>query len=444
MAVRLADFLFYLYKKTGKSNSYFRRFFFLLGRFTVWPLILFNYKIFLRLKIKIKHWDLKNTPLSSFFKKYLPGSLIVLIIILVSSNNILAQSYNAEEYANKTLLSNLLNNQQEGWSEIIEESGPAGASIGTLNYLEEQGNLQELVLDSPLAEKEDFDVEVTSDSSSLVLLGSETEDMTAPSAEQNVQQRNEAIVYTVEPGDVLGKIAEKFGISTNTILWANNLNWNSVIRPGQSLTILPTSGINHEVKSGDTISSIAQKYQSETTKIVEANKLASAGDIKIGDLVFIPGGIMPTKVVSSYQPQTNPVAINPTTPSQIAPAENVDTDTKLLWPVISQRITQYYHWGHSGLDIGDKSGNPIYAAEAGKIERSGWANGYGYHVIINHGNGIQTLYGHASKLLVEAGDSVARGETIALIGSTGWSTGPHLHMEVRVNGVRQNPLNYIK
>ncbi|MDD5749996.1 MAG: peptidoglycan DD-metalloendopeptidase family protein [Patescibacteria group bacterium] len=417
----------------------------IIGRFTIWPILLFNYKIFLRLKIKTKHWKEKNIAFAAFFKKYLPGSLIALILVIVTSNNILAQSYNIEEYANKTMLSALFSNQQEGWSEIIEERGPAGgANIGATSYLEERGNLQAIAINSPIEEKEAAAVGISTDSSSLVLIGPETEDMAAPAPEQIVQQRNETIVYTVEPGDVLGKIAEKFAISTNTILWANNLTWNSVIRPGQELKILPSSGINHEIKSGDTISAIAQRYQADANKIIEANQLASATDIKVGDLVFVPSGIMPTRVVSSYQPRPTPVAVVPTTPVQVAPAENIDTGTKLLWPVISQRITQYYHWGHSGLDIGDKSGNPIYAAESGKVERSGWANGYGYHVIVNHGNGIQTLYAHASKLLVEAGDSVSRGDTIALVGSTGWSTGPHLHLEVRVNGVRQNPLNYIK
>jgi len=230
----------------------------------------------------------------------------------------------------------------------------------------------------------------------------------------------------------LGTIAEKFNLTVSTILWENNLTWNSTIRPGQKLKILPDSGINHEVKSGDTVLAIAKKYQTDAKKIISDNKLADAGDIKIGDLLFIPEGIKPTRVVSSYKPKT----------THYEPA--VDTGTKLLWPTLSHRMTQYYHWRHHAVDIGDKTGNPIYASESGKVERSGWSRGYGYNVVINHGNGIKTVYAHASKLLVSKGESVVRGQTIAAIGSTGWSTGPHLHFEVRVNNIKQNPLNYIK
>ncbi len=96
------------------------------------------------------------------------------------------------------------------------------------------------------------------------------------------------------------------------------------------------------------------------------------------------------------------------------------------------------------MDIANKTGTPLYASEAGTIERSGWNSGYGYNVVINHGGGLKTLYAHASKLHVKAGDKVSRGDIIADMGSTGWSTGPHIHYEVILNGVKQNPLNYIK
>jgi murein DD-endopeptidase MepM/ murein hydrolase activator NlpD len=322
------------------------------------------------------------------------------------------------------------------WSELIEETGPAIDQIQMANYLEDQGTVQQLVVVTPFAESDDDTTDVSPDSASLVLLS--PEDSEANDAPLEIA-RKKNVEYIVQSGDVIGAIAQKFGVSANTILWENDLSWSSTIRPGQKLNILQDSGINYEIVSGDTVLAIAKKYQADADMIVKANKMADSSDISIGDLLFIPDGVQPTRVVSSYRP---PAA---STPSVTPPsATNVNTGTKLLWPVISHRITQYYHWGHSGLDIGDKTGNPIYAAESGKVERAGWSKGYGYNVIVNHGNGVQTLYAHASKLLVSVGDSVSRGETIALIGNTGWSTGPHLHMEVRINKVRKNPLNYIK
>ncbi|MCB9802901.1 peptidoglycan DD-metalloendopeptidase family protein [Candidatus Nomurabacteria bacterium] len=378
----------------------------------------------------------ENVAYLKFIKKYLPRITIFIIIIAVTSNNLLAKTYGIDQYTNNNLLPALLSDAEADWAELIEEDAlMVNEPIAMNQFSEEQGALREVVIDTPFPEEVYDSEQITNtspDESSLVQV--------SPQETQNT--RTETVVYTVQTGDVLGKIAEKFGLSTNTILWANNLTWNSTIKPGQKLTILPSSGIEHQVKSGDTILAIAKKYQAEADKIISENKLADASDIKSGDTLFIPNGIKPTQIVSSYQPKTsnNPVYSD----EKVAPASS-DSGTKLLWPVLSQRITQYYSLVHTGLDIGDKTGNPIYAAEAGKVEIAGWnAGGYGNYVIINHGNGLKTVYGHASKLLVKTGDTVSRGETIALIGSTGRSTGPHLHFEVRVNNVRKNPLNYIK
>jgi murein DD-endopeptidase MepM/ murein hydrolase activator NlpD len=118
----------------------------------------------------------------------------------------------------------------------------------------------------------------------------------------------------------------------------------------------------------------------------------------------------------------------------------------MIWPTPGRRITQYYSWSHQGLDIGDKIGTPLYAADDGVviIAQGGWNGGYGNTILLDHGGGKRTRYGHASKLFVKVGDEVKKGETIAAMGSTGRSTGPHLHFEVLVNGTRYNPLNYIK
>ncbi len=402
------------------------------GKYTILPTILFIYKNLLRIKLRFKYLNLSRFNYLRFIKKYVPSAIIIIIIITSTTHNIFAKDYTADEYAKKSLLSNLITlSGEEVGSELIEEIRPAVLEANISSYLEDQGNLQEIVVATPFEETDIInEADILPDASSLVLNRPEDSDLSTVTASG---ERTEAITYVVQPGDVLGKIAEKFNVTVNTILWENSLNWSSTIKPGQKLTILPNSGVNHEVAKGDTVSAIAKKYQTEADKIIDGNKLADASDIQIGDLLFIPDGVKTTKVVSSYRPQPT---YAPTTPAP-------DSGAKLLWPVLSHRITQYYHWGHHGLDIGDKTGNPIYTAEAGRVERVGWTRGYGYNIIINHGNGLKTLYAHASKLLVAKGESVSRGQTIALVGSTGWSTGPHVHMEVIVTGIQPKHLDYI-
>jgi murein DD-endopeptidase MepM/ murein hydrolase activator NlpD len=257
--------------------------------------------------------------------------------------------------------------------------------------------------------------------------------------------RTTIINYTVQPGDTIGAIAEKYSISVATILWSNNLSSYSLIRPGDNLKILPISGLIHKVKSGDTLSKLAKIYDTDIDKIIEANVLKEDGsDIIVGEELVIAGGTKP-RPVYSYTPTTrkynqlSSVAAPPPSPS--APA-----GSGYLWPTNVRRITQYYGWRHTGLDIGGPTGSPLYASKAGTITRSqcGWNGGYGCYVIIDHGGGIQTLYGHASRLYVSTGERVVQGQTIAAMGNTGRSTGPHIHFEVRINGRRMNPLTYIK
>ncbi|MFA5211575.1 MAG: peptidoglycan DD-metalloendopeptidase family protein [Patescibacteria group bacterium] len=261
-------------------------------------------------------------------------------------------------------------------------------------------------------------------------------------SENNVSKdtgRKEILIYEVLPGDVLGKIAEKFGISINTILWANNLTINSYIKPGDKLAILPVSGITHKVGSGDTVSKIARTYGAKSENIINFNNLENNGaSIKIGDILVIPDG---QKVqASTYRPSSyNSVAAAPA-------SANVPAGTGYLWPTSATIITQYFGLLHGGLDIAGPIGTPLYASKSGKVlvAKCGWNYGYGCYVHLDHGNGVQTIYAHASALYVSAGDYVSQGQTVAAMGSTGNSTGPHIHFEIRVNGVRQNPLAYIR
>lgn len=254
--------------------------------------------------------------------------------------------------------------------------------------------------------------------------------------------RTETIYYVVQKGDVVSTIARRFNISINTILWANNLTAYSLIRPGDSLAILPTTGVLYTVKSGDTVSKVASRYQISAEKILSYNSLGEG--LQVGQKIILPGaqkiaGQVAARTTTSY---SGAAAVRDLiTPSPVKTASG-----QMVWPAVGHRITQYYSWRHTGLDIGNKVGTPLYAADDGVVEvsRGGWNGGYGNTILINHGGGVKTRYGHASKLLVKAGEEVEKGQLIALMGSTGRSTGSHLHFEVLVSGRRQNPLNYVR
>ncbi len=262
--------------------------------------------------------------------------------------------------------------------------------------------------------------------------------------ENNTPTARRTIVYhEVVPGDVLGAIAANYGLQLETILAANNLNIRSPIRPGDKLAILPVDGVTYTIKKGDTLSKIAQTYDAKVEDIIAFNALPEdGGAIAQGDFLILPGGRLPTSarptVIVSRPSTANPSRVQPASIS--APGSG-----GYIWPTNVRRVTQYYGLRHTGVDIAGPVGSPLYAAKGGKVIRSqcGWNGGYGCHVILDHGGGITTLYGHASQLFVKVGDTVEQGEIIAFMGSTGRSTGPHIHFEVRLSGRKANPLQYV-
>ena len=240
--------------------------------------------------------------------------------------------------------------------------------------------------------------------------------------------------YTVEPGDTPSTIAERFGLQTATVLWENALSAWSTIRPGDVLRILPTDGVSYTVRRVDTLEAIAKRFGADAEEILEFNRLVDADDIDVGDLLIIPGGRPPAVVAP-------PVIRRPARPALPLPS----IAGKFLWPSEGgYRISQYFTWRHHGIDIAVAHGTSVFASEAGTVVSSGWIRGYGYQVLVDHGNGLQTRYAHNSKLLVTKGQPVSRGQVIALVGSTGRSTGPHIHLEVFANGARVNPFRYLR
>jgi len=255
----------------------------------------------------------------------------------------------------------------------------------------------------------------------------------------------------VRDGDTPSTIAAKYGVSTNTILWANGIHDGDTIKTGDILVILPVTGVLHEVKDGDNLGAIAKKYNVKLEDIVTENRLADAGNLRIGQKLIVPDGYV--------SPETNRRVVaqapdDATSDDNTDNSDNTDQskpdDSKVkptigggfIWPTSTKRLSQYFGWNHTGIDVPNRALPPVYAAKAGTVSFSGWLGGYGHLIIVDHGNSTKTYYAHLSKDFVKTGQAVKQGEVIGNIGSTGRSTGPHLHFEIRKNGRPTNPLSY--
>jgi len=248
--------------------------------------------------------------------------------------------------------------------------------------------------------------------------------------------REEIFTYVVQPGDTVTSIAEKFNLPPGTLLWSNPALENNpdLLTTGQKIVILPVAGVYHAVQPGDTIESLAKRYKVEPTAITDypLNHLEPPYTLHAGQKLVIPGGVKP------YQPRVVHAYRGP------IPAGAAKGSGILGWPVTG-RVTQKYWAHHRALDIGALWGSPVYASDSGYVVFAGWdRTGYGNMILIDHGNGFVTRYAHLSKMLVKVGDSVAKGTIIGKVGSTGNSTGPHLHFEIIKNGVPRNPYNYLR
>ncbi len=243
-------------------------------------------------------------------------------------------------------------------------------------------------------------------------------------------------IYTIQDGDTVASISARHNVSTNTILWANGLSKNNTIRVGDHLTILPTTGVLHTVKSGDTVLMLAKVYEANATDIIKYNSLNEDAKLNIGQKVIVPDGYISPRSAPQVAPSSSGLADSGT-----VPPPSTATGTGLIWPTTSRHLSQYFRWGHTGIDIDNRSRPPIYAAAAGTVQFSGRLGGYGNLVIINHGGGLTTYYAHNEINYVKKGETVAKGTAIAKVGSTGRSTGPHLHFEVRKHGRPINPLS---
>lgn len=252
-----------------------------------------------------------------------------------------------------------------------------------------------------------------------------------------VSERTQIETYNVRPGDTVLGIAASFNLQPETIQWANpELEANpDMLRIGDRLVILPVDGVLHVIQPGETLSSIGSKYKVSTDAIVGfgLNHLTdSTTPIAVGQQLVIPGGDKPyiAKQVLAY---SGPI---PESASRGSGA--------FSWPT-SGAISQPYWNGHRAIDISAWTGTAITAADSGYViaARTGWNNGYGTMVMVDHGGGYVTLYGHMNSIFVRQGENVTKGQQLGTVGNTGNSTGPHLHFEVRYQGVARNPFNFL-
>ncbi len=332
----------------------------------------------------------------------------------------------------------------------------------------------------------------------------DSEEGVGGSWDENTNPKKNHSVYIVERGDTLWSIARKYNVKVSTLASYNGISQESVLPIGKKILVparsytpskkvtkstpvktiskSPAKAISYTVKRGDTLWSIARKYNVKVSTLASYNGISNLNRLKIGQRLRIPQGgkgysAPPKKVSYLYYTvkrgdslwsisrrfnvslktlmglnglsEKSILRIGKTI--KIPYRGSYSTGIAFLWPTRG-RLTSPFGWRilrgrrqyHTGIDIANRTGTPIYASASGVVSFSGWIRGYGRVVIISHSYGYKTVYGHCSVLLVKTGQYVRQGQYIAKMGSTGYATGPHLHFEIRKNGKPQNPLNYLR
>lgn len=255
------------------------------------------------------------------------------------------------------------------------------------------------------------------------------------------KDRREVTSYVVQPGDNVSVIAARFGVTPDSVIWANEkLEENpDALTVGQALYVPPVSGVLHKVAKGETIQTIAARFKAQPGDIFNDPFNQSIHDFKssppilaVDAWIMVPGGSKPIVVRQIVRGNIS------------APGNALKGTANFQWPTAAC-ISQYFWAQHPGLDLANSIGTAVNAADAGFVEFVGWdSTGYGNMILINHGNGALTRYAHLNAFAVQAGQSVQKGQLVGRIGSTGRSTGPHLHFEIIVNGVHRNPVGILQ
>jgi murein DD-endopeptidase MepM/ murein hydrolase activator NlpD len=416
-----------------------------LWRLFVRRLVFVVYRLLLRARLAASGVlpPVRRTFFAIFGHRYVVHAAVAIIAIFVSTSNLYAQGADLAQSNTQSLFYDLLNIPTGDYAS--PDSGDVNAESQLNDVLAGSATSSMQIAKSSVTDSEPL----TYDQSGVVVPHA------VPGTDTGIlDQGEEKIViskpttYTIQEGDTVSGIAKKFGISVNTILWANDMTARSLLKLGHDLTILPVSGVQHSVKKGETLGAIAKMYGTDIDKILSANRVQAASQIRIGESLVIPDGKPPVTEVRRVAPSPPPRLgdirdVFKPPPEDVAGQEAATG--KLAWPTDQHLINQRYWSRHPGLDINGTKANHTYAADDGIVTFSGWnSGGYGNMVLIDHGNGMITRYGHHTKLYVSVGDHVTKGQLIGEVGSTGHSTGPHLHFEIYVNGKRVNPLSYYR
>lgn len=356
---------------------------------------------------------------------------IVHVVILLIVGGVVLTNYVTEAADRESMLFRLF-----GEAEIVE--GPMNTKTLRDQAAASGGNLAfvHAALAGGISE-EDIEFELANTLGGNALVASNDPETAKTSEEKRARE----IAYRVQEGDTPSAVAARFGVSTYTVLQTNGISDGEIIRPGDILVIPPGTGLYYTVRDGDTVAGIAQQLNAKVEDIIAENTLRDSAAIRIGEKLFVPGGYRqpaPRRVVAEEPAGSAPEEESgtPRPPTAESPA-----GSGFLWPTVGRHISQYFRWGHTGIDIPNRDLPPVYAAKNGTVAFSGWLGGYGRLVIVDHGGGLRTYYAHLSKSFVAPGEKVAKGDVVGKVGSTGRSTGPHLHFEIRQNGRALNPLN---
>ena len=237
--------------------------------------------------------------------------------------------------------------------------------------------------------------------------------------------------YKVQPGDTISGITKKFGLKNiSTLIAVNDIDNVRQLCAGQKLKIPSIDGLYYTVKPGNSLTGISAKYNVTMEDLLDVNELEAA-ELKAGQQLFIPGAKLESSALQNALGELfkRPIAAKFRFTSMFGPRLDPFSGVKSY---------------HTGIDMACPQGTPILASSSGTVSFAGYSNIYGNYVIIKHANGYQTLYAHMSKILAKKGQWVSQGTRIGLVGSTGYSTGPHLHFTVYKNGQLVNPMTLIK
>ena len=261
---------------------------------------------------------------------------------------------------------------------------------------------------------------------------------------ESTDNRSKVTTYVVKDGDTLWSIARQFNLTTDTVRYANKLEDENSVKPGQTLSILPMVGLIHTVVQGDSLEGIAAKYKTNKELIISQNDIYGE-DITPGMELLVPDGEIPALPKPVVVPQTTPQKDTSSSQSSggYGSSASISRSGSFIFPTIVGSMGFYNGYHNWAIDIPNSIGTPIFAADSGRIVEAqyGYNGGYGNTILIDHGDGFQTRYGHMSSLAI-IGGYVSQGQVIGYMGSTGRSTGSHLHFEIILRGVQQNPLSY--